>query len=50
MNPDWPKGQVKDETCWSVPEYIEITKKWYFPSKTIAESMGGLRVWEKNWT
>lgn len=26
MNPDWPKGQVKDETCWSDPEYIKTTK------------------------
>ncbi|CAL9028435.1 unnamed protein product [Prunus brigantina] len=45
MNPDWPKGQpfwrpnlVKDETCWSVPEYIKTTKKWYYLSKTEAES------------
>ncbi|BFG30518.1 hypothetical protein CerSpe_167920 [Prunus speciosa] len=45
MNPDWPKGQVKDETCWSVPEYIKTTKtinfvfhKWYHLSKTEAES------------
>ncbi|XP_021815509.1 cinnamoyl-CoA reductase 2-like [Prunus avium] len=37
MNPDWPKGQVKDETCWSVPEYIKTTKKWYYLSKTEAE-------------
>ncbi|KAB2631984.1 cinnamoyl-CoA reductase 1-like [Pyrus ussuriensis x Pyrus communis] len=26
MNADWPKGQVKDESCWSVPECIETTK------------------------
>ncbi|PQM34849.1 cinnamoyl-CoA reductase 2 [Prunus yedoensis var. nudiflora] len=38
MNPDWPKGQVKDETCWSVPEYMKTTKKWYYLSKTEAES------------
>ncbi|BBH02614.1 NAD(P)-binding Rossmann-fold superfamily protein [Prunus dulcis] len=37
MNPDWPKSQVKDETCWSVPEYIKTTKKWYYLSKTEAE-------------
>ncbi|PQQ10589.1 cinnamoyl-CoA reductase 1 [Prunus yedoensis var. nudiflora] len=41
MNPDWPKGQVKDETCWSVPEYIKTTKKWYYLSKTEAED----RLW-----
>ncbi|KAB2631985.1 cinnamoyl-CoA reductase 1-like [Pyrus ussuriensis x Pyrus communis] len=34
---DWPKGQVKDETCWSVPEYMTATKKWYLLSKTLAE-------------
>ncbi|XP_021811931.1 cinnamoyl-CoA reductase 2-like [Prunus avium] len=38
MNPDWPKGQVKDETCWSVPEYIKTMKKWYYLSKTEPES------------
>ncbi|KAM1033765.1 hypothetical protein FF1_037220 [Malus domestica] len=37
MNPEWPKDQVKDETCWSVPEYIKTTKKWYYLSKTEAE-------------
>ncbi|XP_068306560.1 cinnamoyl-CoA reductase 1-like [Pyrus communis] len=37
VSPDWPKGQVKDETCWSVPEYMKATKKWYFLSKTLAE-------------
>ena len=25
MNPDWPKGQVKDETCWSDKEYCRRT-------------------------
>ncbi|CAN6580008.1 unnamed protein product [Malus baccata var. baccata] len=37
MNPEWPKDQVKDETCWSVPEYMKTTKKWYYLSKTEAE-------------
>ncbi|KAM1023940.1 hypothetical protein ACFX2I_037153 [Malus domestica] len=37
VSPDWPKGQVKDETCWSAPEYMKATKKWYFLSKTLAE-------------
>ena len=25
MNPDWPKGQAKDETCWSDKEYCRRT-------------------------
>ena len=37
MNPEWPKDQVKDETCWSVPEYMKTTKKWYYLSKTEAD-------------
>ncbi|XP_057489973.1 cinnamoyl-CoA reductase 1-like isoform X2 [Actinidia eriantha] len=38
MNPDWPKGQVKDETCWSDKEYCRRTNNWYCLSKTEAES------------
>ncbi|XP_062027514.1 cinnamoyl-CoA reductase 1-like [Rosa rugosa] len=46
MNPNWPKDKVKDESCWSDPEYIKTTsleslktsKKWYYISKTQAES------------
>ncbi|KAL6183882.1 hypothetical protein ACLB2K_045292 [Fragaria x ananassa] len=42
MNPNWPKDQVKDESCWSDTEYIKTTsmktsKKWYYVSKTQAE-------------
>ena len=25
MNPKWPKGQVKDETCWSDKDYCKET-------------------------
>ncbi|XP_022765997.1 cinnamoyl-CoA reductase 1-like [Durio zibethinus] len=38
MNPNWPKGQIKDETCWSDKEYCTRTKNWYCLSKTEAES------------
>ncbi|XP_050377019.1 cinnamoyl-CoA reductase 1-like [Argentina anserina] len=44
MNPNWPKDQVKDESCWSDVEYIKslesmkTSKKWYYVSKTQAES------------
>ncbi|XP_038703162.1 cinnamoyl-CoA reductase 1-like [Tripterygium wilfordii] len=37
MNPGWPKGKVKDETCWSDREYCRKTNNWYFLSKTEAE-------------
>ncbi|KAK9928485.1 hypothetical protein M0R45_025618 [Rubus argutus] len=40
-NPNWPNNQVKDESCWSDPEYVEsmnTAKKWYYLSKTQAES------------
>ncbi|CAN6580006.1 unnamed protein product [Malus baccata var. baccata] len=37
VSPDWPKGQVKDDTCWSAPKYMKATKKWYFFSKPLAE-------------
>ncbi|TQD73664.1 hypothetical protein C1H46_040785 [Malus baccata] len=26
VSPDWPKGQVKDDTCWSAPKYMKATK------------------------
>ncbi|KAK2988181.1 hypothetical protein RJ640_020663 [Escallonia rubra] len=42
MNPNWPKGQVKDETCWSDKEYCRTTNNWYCLSKTVAES----EAWE----
>ncbi|KAK4853558.1 hypothetical protein QYF36_010829 [Acer negundo] len=38
MNPNWPEGQVMDETCWSDKEFCKTTKKWYCLSKTEAES------------
>lgn len=38
MNPNWPKGKVKDETCWSDKEYCRATENWYSLSKTEAES------------
>ncbi|GER32020.1 NAD(P)-binding Rossmann-fold superfamily protein [Striga asiatica] len=38
MNPNWVKGQVIDETCWSDSEYCRTTKNWYFYSKTVAEA------------
>ncbi|GLT35290.1 hypothetical protein SLA2020_097570 [Shorea laevis] len=37
-NPGWPKGQIKDESCWSDKEYCRTTKNWYSLSKTEAES------------
>ncbi|XAR61502.1 Cinnamoyl-CoA reductase [Bertholletia excelsa] len=37
MNPDWPKGKVKDESCWSDTEYCRRTNNWYCLSKTEAE-------------
>ncbi|THG12807.1 hypothetical protein TEA_023548 [Camellia sinensis var. sinensis] len=38
LNPEWPKGQVKDESCWSDAEYCRRTNNWYCLSKTKAES------------
>ncbi|CAL5331969.1 unnamed protein product [Camellia sinensis] len=38
LNPEWPKGQVKDETYWSDAEYCRRTNNWYCLSKTKAES------------
>ncbi|XP_038703170.1 cinnamoyl-CoA reductase 1-like isoform X2 [Tripterygium wilfordii] len=37
-NPRWPRGQIKDETCWSDKEYCRTTNNWYSLSKTEAES------------
>jgi nucleoside-diphosphate-sugar epimerase len=37
MNPNWPKDQVMDESCWSDAEYCRSTKNWYCLSKTEAE-------------
>ncbi|XP_042495454.1 cinnamoyl-CoA reductase 1-like isoform X2 [Macadamia integrifolia] len=38
MNPNWPKNQVMDETCWSDKEYLREIKNYYRLSKTVAES------------
>ncbi|KAL6549188.1 hypothetical protein OROHE_009033 [Orobanche hederae] len=38
MNPNWPKDQVMDETCWSDVEYCRTTNNWYCYSKTVAEA------------
>ncbi|XP_059637039.1 cinnamoyl-CoA reductase 1-like [Cornus florida] len=38
MNPNWPKGQLKDETCWSDIEFCRTTNNWYHFAKTVAES------------
>ncbi|XP_058220494.1 cinnamoyl-CoA reductase 1-like [Rhododendron vialii] len=38
LSPDWPKGRVKDESCWSDKEYCRRTNNWYCLSKTEAES------------
>ncbi|XP_050376967.1 cinnamoyl-CoA reductase 1-like [Argentina anserina] len=37
-NPNWPKDQVKDESCWSDVEYVKSSKEWYYLSKTQAEA------------
>ncbi|XP_050379256.1 cinnamoyl-CoA reductase 1-like [Argentina anserina] len=37
-NPNWPKDQVKDESCWSDVEYVKSSKDWYYLSKTQAEA------------
>ncbi|XP_042494919.1 cinnamoyl-CoA reductase 1-like [Macadamia integrifolia] len=42
MNPNWPKNQVMDDTCWSDKEYCRETKNYYCLSKTLAES----EAWE----
>ncbi|KAJ0988113.1 hypothetical protein J5N97_006469 [Dioscorea zingiberensis] len=38
LKPDWPKGKVMDEECWSDREYCRITENWYCLSKTLAEA------------
>ncbi|KAK6138962.1 hypothetical protein DH2020_027294 [Rehmannia glutinosa] len=38
MNPNWPKDQVMDETCWSNKEYCRTSNNWYCYSKTVAEA------------
>ncbi|XP_026404183.1 cinnamoyl-CoA reductase 2-like [Papaver somniferum] len=37
-NPNWPKDQSMDESCWSDKEYCRSSENWYSFSKTEAES------------
>ncbi|KAM7518060.1 hypothetical protein LguiB_017022 [Lonicera macranthoides] len=37
-NPNWPKDQPKDESCWSDVEFCKTIKNWYCVSKTLAET------------
>ncbi|KAJ4810731.1 hypothetical protein LUZ62_023297 [Rhynchospora pubera] len=37
MKPDWPKGEIMDESCWSDELYCRTTENWYHLSKTVAE-------------
>ncbi|KAI3969638.1 hypothetical protein MKX01_020199 [Papaver californicum] len=41
-NPNWPKDQPIDESCWSDKEYLNTIKNWYALSKTDAET----EAWE----
>ncbi|AQL04877.1 Cinnamoyl-CoA reductase 1-like [Zea mays] len=36
-NPNYPKGKVFDEDCWSDEAYCRKNEDWYFVSKTLAE-------------
>ncbi|XP_073000732.1 cinnamoyl-CoA reductase 1-like isoform X1 [Typha latifolia] len=47
MNPNWPKGKILDEECWSDKEYCRTTENWYCLAKTLAESEA-LEYAEKN--
>ncbi|KAI3921818.1 hypothetical protein MKX01_005507 [Papaver californicum] len=38
MNPDWPKDQPMDESCWSDKEHCRKTENWYYFTKTASES------------
>ncbi|KAM7513959.1 hypothetical protein LguiA_003542 [Lonicera macranthoides] len=37
LNPNWPKDQLMDESCWSDVEYCKATENWYCAAKTLAE-------------
>ncbi|CAL9052181.1 unnamed protein product, partial [Musa banksii] len=37
MSPNWPKGKIRDENCWSDEEYCRKSENWYYLSKTLAE-------------
>ncbi|KAI3952552.1 hypothetical protein MKW92_036213 [Papaver armeniacum] len=36
-NPDWPKDQPMDESCWSDEEHCRKTENWYYFAKTASE-------------
>ncbi|XP_076912735.1 cinnamoyl-CoA reductase 1-like [Bidens hawaiensis] len=36
-NPNWPKDQTVDETCWSDPEFCMKIGKWYCAGKAVSE-------------
>nr|CAD1831295.1 unnamed protein product [Ananas comosus var. bracteatus] len=46
-NPNWPKGKIMDENCWSDKDYRRNTENWYALSKILAES-AALDFGEKN--
>ncbi|KAF5177061.1 Cinnamoyl-coa reductase [Thalictrum thalictroides] len=37
LNPNWPKNQAMDESCWSDNDYCRRTENWYALAKTEAE-------------
>ncbi|XP_042438074.1 cinnamoyl-CoA reductase 1-like [Zingiber officinale] len=37
VNPNWPRGKIKDESCWSDAEHCRKSQDWYYLSKTLAE-------------
>ncbi|KAI3901182.1 hypothetical protein MKW92_012351 [Papaver armeniacum] len=38
MNPNWPKDQPMDETCWSDEEHCRKFENEYYLAKTVSES------------
>ncbi|KAI3938076.1 hypothetical protein MKW98_018632 [Papaver atlanticum] len=38
MNPNWPKDQPMDETCWSDEEHCKKFENEYYLAKTVSES------------
>lgn len=43
LNPNWPKGKVMDETCWSDKEYCRTTNNWYCPKLKRNSRLGSLQ-------
>jgi nucleoside-diphosphate-sugar epimerase len=39
LNPSWPQGKIKDESCWSSKELCRGMEIWYAVAKTEAEEM-----------